>query len=318
MSIKRLLIVLIVLLVSVWIGATIATDPGYVLIVYKQWTIESPLWFSVILLMLLFIVSYGCVRLWKGIRKFPRKFQVWSLRQKGQNERKLAKFAVDVAQMNILLEKKQWEEALSLLRKVSPFAAKRAQNLGAEKILSTEKILNFETQIYQGLLMQSIQDNDQSKLMHLWNRVPRDLRQQLVLVKTYAKALIENHADDDAEKLLHKALSKSWYDDLVYLYGAAKSSKAARQLVSAESWLNKHSDNAVLLLTLGRLCMRNQLWGKARSYLEASLSCIPHPETHHELGKLLDQLGETAAAKASYAKGLELALSSRKSFSFYT
>lgn len=316
MSIKRLLIVLIVLLVSVWIGATIATDPGYVLIVYKQWTIESPLWFTIILLILFFIALYGLARLWKSIRKFPRKFQGWSLQQKSHNERKLAKFAINVAQMNIFLEQKQWEEALNLLKKMSPFATERAQNLGARKILPAEKIINFEIQIYQGLLMQSMQDNDQSKLIHVWNRMPRNLRQQPMLVKVYAKALIEHHADDEAEKILHKVLSKSWHDDLVYLYGVARSSKASRQLVTAEGWLKDHPDNAVLLLTLGRLCMRNQLWGKARSYFEASLSCAAHAESRHELAKLLDRLGESAAARDSYAKGLELALSSKKSPSF--
>lgn len=316
MSVKRLLTVLIVLLVSVWIGATIATDPGYVLIVYKQWTIESPLWFTVILLIIFFIALYGLARLWKSIRKFPKKLQGWSLQQKSHNKTKLAKFAVDVAQMNIFLEQKQWEEALILLKKMSPFATERAQNLGARKILPAEKIISFEIQIYQGLLMQSMQDNDQSKLIRTWNRLPRNLRQQPMLVKVYAKALIEHRADDEAEKILHKVLSKCWHDDLVCLYGVAKSSKASRQLVTAEGWLKNHPNNALLLLTLGRLCMLNQLWGKARSYLEASLSCAVHAEPHHELAKLLDQLGESAAAKNSYAKGLELALASKKSSSF--
>ena len=52
--------------------------------------------------------------------------------------------------------------------------------------------------------------------------------------------------------------------------------------------------------------MRNQLWGKARSYLESSLAIRSTPAAYHELGQLMLQMNETAAATTAFAKGLNL------------
>ena len=62
----------------------------------------------------------------------------------------------------------------------------------------------------------------------------------------------------------------------------------------------------MLLLAAGRSCIRNELWGKARSYLESSLAIRPTPEAYHELGQLMLQLGEKEAATSAFAKGLTL------------
>ena len=62
----------------------------------------------------------------------------------------------------------------------------------------------------------------------------------------------------------------------------------------------------VLLLCLGRLSLRNRLFGKARDYLQSSLQIEPRSETYRELGQLLEQLNETQAALDCYRKGLAL------------
>jgi len=77
------------------------------------------------------------------------------------------------------------------------------------------------------------------------------------------------------ETLLRGALSRRWSDSLVELYGRVTAKDCARQLSSAENWLQEQPSNPVLLLTLGRLCLKNKLWGKARSYLEASIGAAP-------------------------------------------
>ena len=60
------------------------------------------------------------------------------------------------------------------------------------------------------------------------------------------------------------------------------------------------------MLTLGRLCLKSKLWGKARSYLEASIGAKPTTPAYHELGVLLERMGETERATACYKAGLEL------------
>ena len=59
-------------------------------------------------------------------------------------------------------------------------------------------------------------------------------------------------------------------------------------------------------MTTAQLCLRNELWGKARSYLETAIAIRPSPEAFHEYGKLLTQLGEGEAAAEAYRDGLTL------------
>jgi HemY protein len=104
--------------------------------------------------------------------------------------------------------------------------------------------------------------------------------------------------------LIRDALKRTWDDDLARYYGLAISSDVAKQLATAETWLKSQSHNPSLLLSLGRLSILNQLWGKARSYLESSLDLAPSAETYRELGRLLDLRGEEVLANECYRKGL--------------
>ncbi|MEJ2464607.1 MAG: hypothetical protein P8045_02755, partial [Candidatus Thiodiazotropha sp.] len=79
------------------------------------------------------------------------------------------------------------------------------------------------------------------------------------------------------------------------------------QLTVAEGWLKQHPEDAGLLLTLARLALKNKLWGKARSYLEASIAIAPTPECYQQLGLLLERLGETDKASQCFRAGLSLA-----------
>ncbi|MDH3343405.1 MAG: hypothetical protein OEM07_06755, partial [Gammaproteobacteria bacterium] len=66
--------------------------------------------------------------------------------------------------------------------------------------------------------------------------------------------------------------------------------------------------NPVLLLTLGRLSLRNSDLEKARAYLEASMQADPQPETCKELAALLEQTGEQEMAIEYYRKGLSMSV----------
>jgi HemY protein len=128
------------------------------------------------------------------------------------------------------------------------------------------------------------------------------------LLLVYVNYLI-SHADAaQAEKLLRDALHVQWDDRLLELYGRIDADAPAKQLSHAERWLVGRETDPVLLLTLGRISMRNQLWGKARSYLETSISSRAMPATYQALGDLLTQMDEAASATDYYQKGLKLAL----------
>ncbi len=84
-----------------------------------------------------------------------------------------------------------------------------------------------------------------------------------------------------------------------------QASDPAAQFKTAESWLDENRADPDLLLSLGRLAMQNRLWGKARSYLEASIGAGGRAEAYRELGQLLEQLGETEQARDCYRQGME-------------
>jgi HemY protein len=80
-------------------------------------------------------------------------------------------------------------------------------------------------------------------------------------------------------------------------------------LAHAESWLPGRPDDHQLLIALGRLALAQQLWGKAQSYLEASLSLEPTLLAHAELARLFEATEKPELAERHYRQSLELALS---------
>ena len=68
----------------------------------------------------------------------------------------------------------------------------------------------------------------------------------------------------------------------------------------AERWLLEHPGDGRLLLALGRLCVRAELWGKAQNYLDASLSFEPGRESHLALARLFERLDKPQDANRHY------------------
>jgi HemY protein len=56
------------------------------------------------------------------------------------------------------------------------------------------------------------------------------------------------------------------------------------------------------------LCAQQQLWGKAQSYLEASLSVEATYAAHFELAQLHERLGRADDARVHYRASLDLAV----------
>ena len=140
----------------------------------------------------------------------------------------------------------------------------------------------------------------------LWKELPKHLRDNPVLMQARMEALIKEGRTSEAEAIIRKALKQNWSEELILLYGLLESDDYSALLRRVEGWLQQRPDDAALLLTAGRLCARNELWGKARSYFESSIGLRPTPETWHELGQLLTRMGEEQAASGAYQKGLTL------------
>ncbi len=145
---------------------------------------------------------------------------------------------------------------------------------------------------------------DVDVLDEAWKAVARKHRNDLGLLESYYRGLMRNGAHDRAEKELAAALRTNWRGPLVALFGLVEATDTTKQLKRAEGWLNNHGEDPDLLLAAARLCLRNELWGKARSYLETVISMRPTPEAYREYGSLLTEMGEADAAADAYRDGL--------------
>jgi HemY protein len=164
----------------------------------------------------------------------------------------------------------------------------------------------LSTQTYGGLLRDTGQQGTLDDLHKLWQTIPTKWRGDESLVIEYAGQLRDHGAGDEAETLLREALKKQWSDRLVVGYGVMGRGNVAAQLAHAEGWLPERTQDAYLLLTCGRLANRNNQPEKARDYLERSLKVQPDPDAYQELGEVLEELGQPAAALQAYRAGLRL------------
>lgn len=125
------------------------------------------------------------------------------------------------------------------------------------------------------------------------------------LTVAVAKALLDLDACEEAARVVEAQLAREWDGEVVKLYGRCLDGRTTARIAEGEKWLQKHPDDAQLLLALGRLCMHQRLWGKAESYLEASLSVEQTRAAHLELAHLLDQLGRKEEADRRYRVAAE-------------
>lgn len=74
---KKLLLYFLILLFAVWLGLKIQADPGYLLIVYRNFSIETTFWFAICAIIVFFILFYILIRLVHNSRILPRRLQFW-------------------------------------------------------------------------------------------------------------------------------------------------------------------------------------------------------------------------------------------------
>jgi len=240
-----------------------------------------------------------------------------------------AEIAVGIEQFQFQYEQQQFEQALAILQRLHQLAPKQNYILRLliqlcvrledwqtvlallpqarkQNAIVADKLEHIEVCAQAALLNKlSKQEMDLANIKARWEALPRNLRKNANLLKSYANALASRDAAE-AEKLIRNYLAKEWNTELVHVYGLLNYAKSDEQLRHAEKWLPVHENDAVLLLTLGRICLRNQLWGKARSYLESSIAIQPQSEAYFELAKLFEKIADPQQACAIYKEGLAL------------
>jgi HemY protein len=134
------------------------------------------------------------------------------------------------------------------------------------------------------------------QLEKAWKKGTAFYKHDEKIVKHYADLLFKLDQKEQAGKAIEAALNKSWSDELIKRYGELDFGTPHQQMLIAESWIQNRPGNAKLLVALGRLAMRNELWGKAREYFDTSIEISSTAEAHGELARLLKFLGEEKLA----------------------
>lgn len=386
---KRLFLFIAIIATSVWLGIQIKQDPGYVLLASQHWTVEMPLWFGALALLLSVLLLYGLVKSTIALIALPFTLRTWLKRRRLQKNYRLtqrgllalaegkfsqaeqtllsakvkeasplvnylaaaiaaqatgaidrcdnhlkkamqtspsAHLAINLVQIRLWIARKEFTPALATLQGLS---TKYPKHLGVlrllgeiylqlqrwhelEKLLpllrkrhclSAQDIYRFEEITYQGLLTQA---SDVASIQQIWQRTSRELRRNIKVISAYVRALIAQQAGSMAMPLLQDQLKMRHDPQLIRLYGIAAPKPSDQQLNFAERLLNSHSQDPELLLCLGQICLRKQLWGKARGYLNSCIEIAQIPDAYFELGQLMEQLNDHPAAKDYYQKGLQL------------
>lgn len=171
-----------------------------------------------------------------------------------------------------------------------------------EKRNAIDKVV--ATQLRQQAWMEKLrsQATDIATLRSLWKSIPAEFKHRAKIAAAAAEAFNRLGDCKSAQQLLNDSLNAQWDSELVALYGECRNDNNIAQIEQAERWLKQHTDDAGLLLALGKLCMHQQLWGKAQSYLDASLSLESSRGAYAALGQLAEKLGKHEEALAYFQK----------------
>lgn len=252
----------------------------------------------------------------------PLKQQGWLTRAKLDDPRtEAATLMLEAEMMN---EARRFDEALSALNKLQEkqgrhIAALRlelrarqgtgdwlgvlriARQLAKRDAMLPEVLREISTQAHLANIKQL---RDDLKALRSYLRDIPALEHGRRLLAAAASALRELGADAEAQGLIEEALNSTsesgWQAELITIYGRLSGGEITSRIARAENWLQQEPRNADLLLALGRMCCQQRLWGKAQSYLEASLAVQETATAHLELARLCEQLERPEVANQHY------------------
>jgi HemY protein len=190
---------------------------------------------------------------------------------------------------------KNWPEVLRLVRSLDkhralhPALSSRLRELAYDDMLSDDS-------------------HDAESLQRVWATVPTSDRLKPYVACRAATALNARGLHDEARMVAEESLAADWDDRVVRAYrdAAAPAGSAAllTQIEHCEDWIHARPTDAELALTLGSLCLKQKLWGKAQRYLEQALSDAADPrmvrESHLKLAQMHEALGQPEDAANHY------------------
>jgi len=190
---------------------------------------------------------------------------------------------------------KNWPEVLRLVRSLDKHRALHPALSARLRELAYADLLSDHT-------------NDAESLQRVWSTVPTSDRVKPYVACLAATAFNARGLHDEARRVAEESLAADWDDRVIRAYreAAAPAGSAAllSQIEACEKWLHARPTDAELALTLGSLCLKQKLWGKAQRYLEQALSDASDPrmvrESHLKLAQMHEALQQQEEAANHY------------------
>jgi HemY protein len=230
-----------------------------------------------------------------------------------------------MTQAELLLDQRNFQQALQSLKELQTTTRKNLAALKLELKAQTQaknwdQVLALITQLEKREAIDPIQATQQkinahqenlrrkrqdlASLREYWQKIPDADRTNSKIARAAAQGFLVFRECQTAMEIITASLESQWDSDVVRLYGECLGKDVLKQIERAENWLKRHPEDAALLETLGKLCTKQELWGKAQSYLEASLSIEPSVEAHLALAQLLEKIGRGDEAGQHYRESM--------------
>ena len=249
----------------------------------------------------------------------------WYLEQADSRNRK-QRFLVEFTRARILTANGQYSEAIPILEGLQKRRKRHSQLL---ELLARCYEETGQWEPLQKILpmMQKAGVVDESRVVELkrhaaiselrqypdaealksgWKGLPKTLQRSAEVVMAYADQAIRVGAPELTEEILRTSLKHEWNSTLLIPYGEPGEEDVSRRLKQCEKWLKDHPEDPWLHLALGRLCARDELWGKARHHMIRSLEIEPSVGGYDSLGQLLERKGELELSMTCFRNALRM------------
>lgn len=383
-----ILLILAVLFIG-GLGMLVTSEPGFVLVKYGNWSMETTLGVFIAATLVSILVVYVLLRLALLVGRAPAKIRAWRHRRqrvKGEKgliqgllayyqgnwdeaEGKLIRtaarspspvinhlaaahaaaahgdyeqrdvylreaqlkypaeaMAVGLTQAQLQLQQGEAAKALIMLEQLHQRAPRHPQvlrlmarayqlngnwtmlqalipEITRHKAYRKHEFEQLQRDAWRGQLTQAAAARDPAQLAAQWDRLPRALRKEQEMIAHYARLAIGHSLPIAIAPLLADSIRYQWSPELVRLYGLAEGGALSSQIEQAEGWLNEQPESGELLLCLGRLCRRAELWGKAKDYLKAA-AVRNQPQAYGELALVFDLINDRDQALNWYRKAM--------------
>lgn len=168
----------------------------------------------------------------------------------------------------------------------------------------------LERRAWHGRMKELAETADQASerlaaVRHHWRAMPGHLQRDPALAAQYAGYLAQLGDGEGALKQVRKTMEHGWDDRLPAVLESISNVAPERLLAQLEQWLSVRPGNASLLLTAGRVALRAQLWGKARSFFNEAANAGSLVALEEQL-RLSAAMGDRSQAESLQQRRLAL------------